>query len=140
MMSDRLRLAASLCAVLGIAIAGYLTVVRYTGGTPACGIAHGCATVQASEWSTVAGVPVAVLGLLGYIAILVATWAPGETARLTASTLALGGFGFSLYLTYRELFDIHAVCQWCVASAAVMTVLLVICTIRALRAPVMVAA
>ena len=61
-------------------------------------------------------------------------WIPGEAARLGAAVLALGGFGFSAYLTYREIFDIQAICQWCVAIAVFMTVVTVACVLRALRA------
>jgi uncharacterized membrane protein len=135
MKRDRLRLAATATALLGLGIAGYLTIVHYAGGTPACGIAHGCATVQASEWATLAGVPVALLGALGYLAIVSALWIPGELARLAGAALAVGGLGFSAYLTYREVFDIHAICQWCVASAVLMTILAATCATRALYAP-----
>jgi uncharacterized membrane protein len=132
---DPLRAAATAAGLAGLAIATYLTIVHYAGGTPACGIAHGCATVQASEWATLAGVPVALLGALGYLAIVVSLWVPGEAARLTGAILAIGGLGFSAYLTYRELFDIHAICQWCVSSAVLMTALAATCVTRTLRAP-----
>ena len=132
---DPLRAGATAAGVLGVAVAGYLTLVHYAGGTPACGIAHGCATVQASEWATLGGVPVALLGLLGYLAIVASLWIPGEAARLAGAVLAIGGLGFSGYLTYRELFDIHAICQWCVTSAALMTALAALCVARTLRAP-----
>jgi uncharacterized membrane protein len=135
MTRDPLRAAATATGLLGVAVAGYLTVVHYAGATPACGIAHGCATVQASEWATLAGVPVALLGTFGYVAIVATLWLPGEAARLTGAALAIAGFGFSAYLTYRELFDIHAICQWCVASAALMTLLAAVCIVRTLRAP-----
>jgi len=135
MPSDPLRAGATVAGLLGLAIAGYLTVVHYAGGTPACGIAHGCATVQASDWATLAGVPVAVLGVLGYLAIVALLWIPSESARMAGCVLAIGGFGFSAYLTYRELFDIHAICQWCVASAVLMTALAALCVTRTLRAP-----
>jgi uncharacterized membrane protein len=80
--------------------------------------------VQKSRYSELAGVPVALIGLLGYIAILGSLLAPdGERARLATATIVLGGFGFSLYLTYRELFTLHKICEWCVGSAAIMTVL-----------------
>ena len=58
---------------------------------------------------------------------------PGETARLAASSMALVGFGFSLYLTYLELFEIDAICQWCVGSAVIMTALAVLTGVRAVR-------
>ena len=93
-MSDRLRTAAIALSVLGLAIAGYLTYVHYAGVSPVCEIAHGCEKVQTSQWSKVVGVPVALLGLLGYAAILVAVLAPGETALVAAAGAALVGAGF----------------------------------------------
>jgi len=76
---------------------------------------------------------VALLGLAGYALILVMSQLPGEAARMTTVVIALVGFGFSLYLTYLELFEIDAICQWCVASAVVMTALAVLSAVRLLR-------
>jgi uncharacterized membrane protein len=120
---DRLRLASAAVAVVGLGIAAYLTVVHYSGGSPACAIAHGCEVVQQSRYAELAGVPVALLGLLGYAAILVSLARDGETARTVTAFLALAGFGFSAWLTYVELARLDAVCSWCVASAACMTLL-----------------
>ncbi len=134
-MSDRLRAAAIACCVLGLGIAGYLTYVHYAGVTPACEIAHGCEKVQTSEWSELAGVPVALLGLLTYVGILAALLGRGESALLAAAGLSLVGFGFSAYLTYREVFTIEAICIWCVGSAILMTVLAALTVARLVRAP-----
>ena len=136
-MSDRaLRTAGLVLAVLGIGIAGYLVYVHYADVDPVCNIAHGCHKVQTSEYAKLAGIPVALLGLLGYITLLGALLVPqGEMARMVAALVALVGFGFSLYLTYRELFTIDAICQWCVASAILMTGLAAVCTWRLLREP-----
>jgi uncharacterized membrane protein len=121
---ERLRLAALVIAGIGIAVAGYLTYVHYAGLQPLCaGGSHGCERVQTSSYAAVAGIPVAVLGLAGYLAITLALIAPGDPARLAAAALAVSGFGFSAYLTYVELFVIHAICQWCVASALLLTTL-----------------
>lgn len=140
-MSDRaLRTVGLVLAVLGVAIAGYLVYVHYADIDPVCNIAHGCHKVQTSEYAELAGVPVAVLGLIGYVVLLGALLAPqGEPARMVAALTALVGFGFSLYLTYRELFTIEAICQWCVASAVLMTGLAVVCTWRLLRDPATIA-
>jgi uncharacterized membrane protein len=135
-VSDRaLRTAGLVLAVLGIAVAGYLVYVHYADIDPVCNIAHGCHKVQTSEYAKLAGIPVALLGLLGYVTILAALLVPGEPARMVAALTALVGFGFSAYLTYRELFTIDAICQWCVASAVLMTGLAVLCTWRLLREP-----
>ena len=132
-MSDRLRTAAVACCVAGLAIAGYLTYVHYAGISPVCEIAHGCEKVQNSRWSELAGVPVALLGLLGYVGILAALFVPGETGLLAAAGQAVVGFGFSAYLTYREVFTIDAICIWCVASAVLMAALAVLTVVRLLR-------
>jgi uncharacterized membrane protein len=100
-----------------------------------CNIAHGCHKVQTSQYAKLAGVPVAVLGLLGYVGILAGLVVPGENGRMAAALLALIGFGFSMYLTYRELFTIDAICQWCVGSAVLMTALAVVCVWRLVRVP-----
>jgi uncharacterized membrane protein len=67
----------------------------------------------------------ALIGLIGYVAILSSLIAPDrEETRLATLGLTLVGVGFSAYLTYRELFSIHAVCEWCVSSAVILTLLL----------------
>ncbi len=135
-VSDRrLRIAIIIVCLLGIGDAGYLTYVHYAGLKVVClSGGGGCETVQASRYAKLGGVPVAVLGLIGYISILGSTAIRGELGRAIAVTIAFVGFCFSLYLTYRELFTIHAICQWCVGSAVLMTVLVILTTIRFLRA------
>ena len=130
MIDRRLRTIAFVLAALGLAVAAYLTYVHYAGTEPVCNIAHGCVKVQTSKYSELAGIPVAVLGLAGYVTILAALVVDGEPGRLAAALTALIGFGFSAYLTYRELFTIDAICQWCVASAVLMTGLAIVCTWR----------
>jgi len=133
-MSDRrLRAGALAIAAIGVCVAGYLTYVHYAGLQPFCaGGGHGCERVQSSSYAKLGGIPVAVLGLAGYVAIAAALLASGERARLAAAALAISGFGFSAYLTYLELFVIDAICQWCVASAVLLTVLMVLTVARLL--------
>jgi uncharacterized membrane protein len=121
-------LAAAVLAACGIGVAAYITVADAAGGAPAClAGGHGCETVANSRYSHLAGINVAVLGMGGYIVLLLAAAvAPGDLGRLAGLLLALVGFGFSAYLTYLELFVIDAICQWCVASACLMTLLLVV--------------
>jgi uncharacterized membrane protein len=127
--------AALVLALLGLGVAGYLTYVHYAKVAPVCNISHGCEKVQQSEWSKLAGVPVALLGLIGYVLLLASLFVPGENGLLGGAAIALVGFGFSAYLTYRELFSIHAICQWCVASAVLMTLLAMLTVWRLLRPP-----
>jgi len=132
-VSDRaLRTTGLVLTVLGIGVAGYLVYVHYAGIEPVCNIAHGCHKVQTSKYAELAGVPVALLGLIGYVTIFLTLLVRSEAARMLAALVALVGFGFSAYLTYRELFTIDAICQWCVASAILMTGLAVVCTWRVL--------
>ncbi len=126
--------ATALVALIGLGIAAYLTYIHYAGLKPLCLASGGCERVQSSRYAELAGVPVAVLGLVGYAAILASLAAPAETGLLAGAFVALVGFGFSAYLTYAELFKIHAICQWCVASAVLMTILAVLTTVRLLRA------
>jgi uncharacterized membrane protein len=133
--ADRgLRIAIGVICVIGIGIGAYLTYVHYEGLKVLCLSSGGCETVQSSVYSKLDGVPVATLGLAGYIAILITLWIRGEVGRAAGFGLALVGFLFSMYLTYRELFTIKAICQWCVASAVLMTVLAILTAIRVLRA------
>jgi uncharacterized membrane protein len=110
-------------ALAGLGIAGYLTVAHYAGAAPVCAIAHGCATVQKSAYADLGGVPVALLGLLGYVAILGALVRDGVGARTLAAVISLTGFGLSVWLTWIEVGELHAVCIWCVGSAVCMTAL-----------------
>ncbi len=135
-MTDRtLHRALVVLALVGIGIASYLTYVHYRGLSPICAIDQGCEKVQSSRYAKVGGVPVPLIGLIGYVAIFVSLFVRGEWARLATAGMAIGGFAFSVYLTSLELFQIHAICQWCVGSAIVMTAIAVLATIRALRAP-----
>ena len=122
-MTRRVAAMAAL-ALAGLGVATYLTVVHYSGGQPVCAVGHGCVTVQESEYAELAGVPVALIGLIGYVAILASLALRGDTGRLVRVAMTAGGFAFSVYLTYLELFVIDAICQWCVGSAVIMTALL----------------
>jgi uncharacterized membrane protein len=119
-----------------MAIAAYLTWIHYADAPAVCvGGGGGCDRVQASDYAQLAGVPVALIGLVGYGSLLAAFTLRGPRASLAAAFLALVGFGFSAYLTYVELFVINAICQWCVASAALITALAAIAIARYLSAP-----
>ena len=132
--ADRLTAAILILCLLGIADAGYLTYVHYSGAKVICGlVGSGCHTVQTSQWSKLGGIPVALLGLISYVALLGTLAIRGELGRAASFGIALVGFGFSLYLTYRELFSIHAICQWCVGSAVLMTLLAATTAVRFLR-------
>lgn len=128
-MTDvRLRSAIAFFAVAGLGIASYLTYSRYSGTQLFCATG-GCETVQHSRYAVVGGVPVAVLGLVGYLAFL-ATTVRGQTATLAGVCVAVVAVLFSTYLLVAQLVLIHAVCQWCVASDGVVSILAVLCGAR----------
>ncbi len=124
-MSRTIRRVMLVLGVVGLGVATYLTIIHYAGINPACTAGQSCIKVQTSQWSKLAGIPVALLGLIGYVGILTSLLVPErEETRLATLGLTVVGFGFSAYLTYRELFSIHAICEWCASSAVIMTVLL----------------
>jgi uncharacterized membrane protein len=112
--------------ILGIAVASYLTYIHYAGIKPLCGRnGGGCEIVQTSQYSKLAGVPVALIGLLGYVAILGSLlMRQSESSRLATTAFTVVGCGFSAYLTYRELFSIHHICEYCVSSFVIITILM----------------
>jgi uncharacterized membrane protein len=120
-------------ATFGVGVATYIAIADSGGGSPVC-IAggHGCQTVAESSYSHLAGVNIAIFGIAGYVVLLVCALLRGDAFRLTAFVVSLIGFGYSLYLTYLELFTIDAICQWCVASAVLMTLLFVTNAVRML--------
>jgi uncharacterized membrane protein len=134
-VSERaLRIAIAAVCVAGLGIAGYLTVTEASGDLPQCVAGGGgCETVAQSSYAELLGIKVAYLGLGGYVLIGATALLRGDAGRLSGAALALTGFGFSAYLTYLELFVIDAICQYCVASAIAMTVLMVLTMIRLLR-------
>jgi uncharacterized membrane protein len=133
MPSERnLRILAAVLAFVGIGVATYIAIAESGGGAPKCLVGGGgCETVANSKYSDLAGINVAVLGIVGYVVLLAAAAVPGDAGRLGGFLTALVGFGFSAYLTYLELFVIDAICQWCVASAVVMTLSLAVAATRA---------
>ena len=126
------RVASIVVAVIGLGIATYLTVVHYAGEAPVCAIAHGCATVQKSDYAKLAGIPVAVLGVIGYLGILAALIRDDENSRTAAAFLSIVGLGFSGWLTYVEVGKLDAICIWCVGSAICMTILAALTVSRVL--------
>jgi uncharacterized membrane protein len=135
MSARTLRITMIVLTALGLAVAAYLTYIHYAGIKPLCGRnGGGCEIVQTSQYSKLAGVPVALIGLLGYIAILGSLLArETETTRFATVAFTVVGFGFSAYLTYRELFSIHHICEYCVSSAVIVTILMCLAVWRFLR-------
>lgn len=128
----RSRLALVL-TLAGIGIAGYLSYVKLFGLKPYCADLGDCDAVQSSPYAELFGIPVAILGLGAYLALLALWWAKqtnwrglGQLARTGFFFVSLVGVLFSAYLTYLEIWVIRAICPWCVASAIVLTLLFVL--------------
>ncbi len=122
--------AAAVLALIGIGVTAYLLYERYHGNAPMCVLGGGCTAVQRSKYSTVAGVPVALLGLLAYVALLVCALVRWQVAALAALFITLLGVLLSAWLTYLELDQIHAICEYCVASAIIVTLSLLLTIVR----------
>ena len=138
----RQRQAIALLALVGLFVALYLWLHALGfGGAIKCGASGGCETVQTSQWAVFLGFPVAIYGVAGYLAVLVVALLALRPAALAErkwivvlAGLATAGLLFTAYLTYLELFVIHAICRWCVASAIVITLIWII-ALAALRRP-----
>jgi len=129
-----LRIAATFLAAFGIGVATYIAIADSGGGAPVClAGGGGCETVAESSYSELLGVNVAIFGIAGYALLLGTALLRGDAPRMAGFCLALTGFGFSVYLTYLELFVIDAICQWCVASAILMTLLFAVNAVRMVR-------
>jgi uncharacterized membrane protein len=123
-VSVNLRRAMIVVAVLGLALASYLVYVHYSGTRPACSAGDACLKVQTSVYSKIAGVPVALIGLIGYIGILLSLLVPDrDEVRLATLVMTVIGVCFSGYLTYRELFTLKTICEECAASAVLLLLL-----------------
>lgn len=126
-----MRRAIASLALLGLAISAYLTWVHYTGIEPVCTGISDCERVQSSDYAELMGIPVAVLGVVGYAALVGSLWVRVELTALLSYLAVL----FSAYLTWAELFRIDAICQWCVISALTTLAIAVLATLRALGTP-----
>ena len=129
-----MRVVLGVLAAAGLLISAYLTWVHFARVAPVCvGGSGACETVQSSRYAEVLGVPVSVLGLVGYASLLFSATLKGEVGVYLGFLTALIGVLFSAYLTYLEVFVIHALCQWCVASAAIMVAALICSALQAWR-------
>jgi uncharacterized membrane protein len=138
---DWLRWGSVALALVGAVDAAYLTGVKLAGTEVFCGTSSSCSTVNNSIYATIGGVPIAVLGLGAFLVIgglllledrspALAPWAP-----VAVFGMALTGTLYSAYLTYVELFVIHAICPYCVLSAVCITGILALAVVRLVRGP-----
>ena len=140
-MDKRLRQITIALSILGLLVALYMTVYKITNNESMCIGSSGCSEVNASRYSEINGIPVAVLGVVGYAAILALLFLeqrPGifqQNGTMMFFGISLLGFLFTLYLIYVEVALIKAYCPFCLTSQAVMTVIFIISVIRLIRQP-----
>ena len=127
------RMGLAVVALCGVLLAAYLTLHHFgIIGTLACGTGS-CEKVQTSKWATFLGVHVAIWGLLYYVLLFAVSLAAAherytDDPRFSLALLGLTGWGvlFTGWLIWLELFRIHAICRWCMGSAAIVAMLFVI--------------
>ena len=126
-------------AILGFADAVYLLVLKYTQSEALCVGNHGCITVNTSSYSMIYGIPISLWGLIGYLCIGTALFLEShwrlmhEQGPLFTFGASLIGVIFSAYLTWIELYVIHATCPFCVASAILITLIFILAVIRLVK-------
>ena len=134
------RMSAAFLSLAGLLISGYLYLYKIGRiGSLACGTGS-CETVQLSPWSRFAGLDVSLIGVVGYAGLLAASLASLQAGAERRQWLIRGmavaagiGVAFTLYLTYLELFVIHAICRWCVVSAVIIVGILVVALLEQRR-------
>lgn len=128
-------------AILGIADAAYLLILKLTSNSAMCLGIGDCATVNASRYSEIYKIPVSLLGIIAYLAILgIHTLEPRlrifkENGRLLVFGISMVGVFFSAYLTYVELYILHAICPFCVISAVLITIVFILAIFRLVKQP-----
>ncbi|OGI72688.1 hypothetical protein A3J61_00140 [Candidatus Nomurabacteria bacterium RIFCSPHIGHO2_02_FULL_38_15] len=115
-------------SALGFIDATYLTFQHFSGNIPPCTI-DGCEIVLTSQYATIAGIPVALLGSIYYLTLLILSILFLDSKKVNilrlASYITIAGLGTSLYLVYLMFFVIQAVCQYCLVSATTSTLLFI---------------
>jgi uncharacterized membrane protein len=135
-VNDRVLRATLLVVCLaGTGVSAYLTWVHYEPASLICTGGGGCERVQESDYATIAGIPVAVLGLVAWVAALaLAVW-DSAAARTALATLALAALAFVAYLVVLQLFVIDAVCVWCMVNDVLLVPALAALALLRLRTP-----
>jgi uncharacterized membrane protein len=127
----RLRAPIAAACLVGAAIAAYLTYVHYAHTAPIC-TTGGCETVQKSKYAELAGVPVALLGLITYVVLLALAFVRGLNAAVAGVFVALVGVAVSGYLLWAQLGPIDAICQWCLGNDVTIAVVAALYVVRLL--------
>jgi uncharacterized membrane protein len=128
-------------AIIGLLVSIYMTIYKITSNDSMCVGSKDCSLVNASRYSEIYGIPVAVLGVVGYaaiLAILLLERNPGffnQNGTMLLFGLSLTGFLFTLYLIFIEVALIKAYCPFCIASQTAMTLIFILSVIRVVRQP-----
>ena len=136
------RMVIALLSLGGVFLATYLYLYKLgLIGTLACGTGD-CELVQTSRYARFGGIEVSLIGIGGYLSLLVVSlvalqdrWAARRGPALVLTVLAGLGVLFALYLTSLELFVIHAICRWCVGSAAIIAAIFILALLDLRRTP-----
>jgi len=126
---------------LGLLVSIYMTIYKVTSNNAMCLGSGDCSTVNASRYSEVNGIPVAIIGVLGYLAILVTHYFENrnrffkQNSTLMISGMALTGFLFTVWLIYVEVALLKALCPFCITSQTAMTIIFIIAVMRLIRQP-----
>ena len=138
-MDKKLYWGTIIAALVGAAVSIYMTIYKLTDNNTMCLGSGDCATVNASKYSEIYGIPLGVIGLVGYAGILLVLWLEKnqplfkDYGNMLAMGMSFAGFIYSIYLTYLELYVIKAICPFCVASAVAITLCFAFTFIRFLR-------
>jgi uncharacterized membrane protein len=140
-MEKRLSQLAIILSIIGLLVSIYMTIYKITSNDSMCIGSGDCKTVNASRYAEVYGIPVAVLGVAGYsaiLAVLLLGQRPGflqQNGTLLFFGLSLTGFLFTLYLIFVEVALIKAYCPFCITSQTAMTLIFIISVIQLVRQP-----
>ena len=143
-MDKRLKLATIALSVIGLLVAIYMTIFKFTNAelqAAMCVGSHGCIAVNGSAYSEIRGIPVAVLGVLGYLSILAMLYLearPGffqTNGSMILFTLTLAGFLFTVWLIFVEVALIKAYCPFCITSQVAMTLIFILSVVRVINQP-----
>ncbi len=140
-MEKRLSQLAIVFTIIGLLVSIYMTIFKLTNNENMCIGSHGCSIVNASRYSELYGIPVAVIGTAGYTAILSVLLLERKFAFLQANGslvffgLSVLGFLFTLYLIFLEVALIKAYCPFCITSQTTMTIIFILSVIRVVRQP-----
>lgn len=134
-----MRIASLILAILGLLDSIYLTWVKFSGKYALCGPIGNCESVNTSQYSEVFGIPIALLGAGAYLVVIILLLVEGrssfwaEYSPIFVFGMSLIGVIYSIYLTYIEVAILNAICPYCVISAIILVLLLILSSIRLMR-------